>query len=116
MFIQETNFLLPQKKPSIFKKTQEEIKTNISKNLPVPKPRPEKKDQTKPKNLEKVIDKKPDKTIQIKRRRKRQNNYIIIYFYPKKKPITYKVSSKEVATSKVLNKKDFEKAKETINL
>ena len=110
----ETNFLLPQKKPSIFKKTQEEIKTNISKNLPVPKPRPEKKDQTKPKNLEKVIDKKPDKTIQIKKEKEKDKTIISSFIYPKKKPITYKVSSKEVATSKVLNKKDFEKAKETI--
>ena len=31
------------------------------------------------------------------------------FVFPKKKPITYKVSSKEVASSKVLNKKDFEK-------
>ena len=110
----ETNFLLPQKKPSIFKKTQEEIKTNISKNLPVPKPRPEKKDQTKPKNLEKIIDKKPDKSIQIKEEKEKDKTIISSFIYPKKKPITYKVSSKEVATSKVLNKKDFEKAKETI--
>ena len=35
--------------------------------------------------------------------------------YPKKKPITYKVSSKEVKSSKVLSKKDFERAKETID-
>ena len=110
----ETNFLLPQKKPSIFKKTQEEIKTNISKNLPVPKPRPEKKDQTKPKNLEKVINKKPDKTIQINEEKGKDKTIISSFIYPQKKPITYKVSSKEVATSKVLNKKDFEKAKETI--
>ena len=36
------------------------------------------------------------------------------FVYPKKKPITYKVSSKEVETSKILNKKDFARAKETI--
>ena len=35
--------------------------------------------------------------------------------YPRKKPITYKVSSKEVKSSKVLNKKDFDRAKETID-
>ena len=32
----ETNFLLPQKKPSIFKKTQKEIQIDINKNLPIP--------------------------------------------------------------------------------
>ena len=35
----ETNFLLPQKKPSIFKKTQKQIQIDINKNLPIPKPR-----------------------------------------------------------------------------
>ena len=34
----ESKFLLPQKKPSIFKETEKEIKKNIIKNLPVPKP------------------------------------------------------------------------------
>ena len=38
------------------------------------------------------------------------------FIYPQKKPVTYKVSKKrEKKSSKVLNKKDFEKAKETIN-
>ena len=37
------------------------------------------------------------------------------FLYPRKKPIRYKVSSKEVKSSKVLNKKDFERAKETID-
>ena len=34
--------------------------------------------------------------------------------YPKKKPVTYKISSKKVQKSTILNQKDFEKAKETI--
>ena len=37
----ETIFLLPKQKPSIFKKSQQNIQANISKNLPVPKPRQE---------------------------------------------------------------------------
>ena len=40
----ETDFLLPQNKPSIFKKTQKEIQQDISKNLLVPKPRLEQKE------------------------------------------------------------------------
>ena len=34
----ENNFLLPQKKPSIFKKSEKQINEVISKNLPIPKP------------------------------------------------------------------------------
>ena len=32
----ETDFLLPQKKPSIFKKSEKQINEVISKNLPIP--------------------------------------------------------------------------------
>ena len=39
----ETNFLLPQKKPSIFKKSKKQIQIDINKNLPIPKPRLDKK-------------------------------------------------------------------------
>ena len=39
----ETNFLLPQKKPSIFKYTEKQVQETINKNLPVPKPLLEKK-------------------------------------------------------------------------
>ena len=35
----ENNFLLPQKKPSIFKKSEKQINEVISKNLPIPKPK-----------------------------------------------------------------------------
>ena len=94
----ETNFLFPQKKPSIFKKNQKQLQENISKNLPVPKPRLEKKDDVKP----------PQKIL------KNQGKLSSLFVFPRKKPITYKVSSKEIEKSKILNKKDFEKAKETI--
>ena len=104
----ENNFLLPQKKPSIFKKSEKQINEVISKNLPTPKPRIENK------NTEKSAQ-KIEKTIVEKQVTKSTEKIISSAFvFPKKKPITYKVSSKEVASSKVLNKKDFEKAKETI--
>ena len=43
----ETDFLLPQKKPSIFKKSEKQIQESINKNLPAPKPLLEKKDEPK---------------------------------------------------------------------
>ena len=106
----ETNFLLPQKKPSIFKKTQKEIQIDINKNLPIPKPRLDEKKEVKIEKkkeaepLSKKVDEKKEKTSKI----------LSYFIYPKKKPITYKVSSKEIESSKVLNKKDFVRAKETI--
>ena len=43
----ETDFLLPQKKPSIFKKTENQVQKSINKDLPVPKPLLEKKGEIK---------------------------------------------------------------------
>ena len=104
----ENNFLLPQKKPSIFKKSEKQINEVISKNLPIPKPRIENKNSEK--NAQKI-----EKTTVEKQVTKSTEKIISsVFIFPKKKPITYKISSKEVASSKVLNKKDFEKAKETI--
>ena len=42
------------------------------------------------------------------------NQIINFFLLPQKKPIAYKVQSKEIEKSSVLNQKDFEKAKETI--
>ncbi len=100
----ETEFLFPQKKPSIFKKTKEQIQENISQNLPVPKP----------KIKEKIPEVNKEKKLTEKKNETQVKVVITDFIYPKKKPITYKVSSKEIQTSKVLNKKDFEKAKEVI--
>ncbi len=106
----ETNFLLPQKKPSIFKKSKKQIQIDINKNLPIPKPRLDKKKEAKIEKkketdpLSKKVDEKKGGTSKI----------LSSFIYPKRKPITYKVSSKEIESSKVLNKKDFVRAKETI--
>ena len=108
----ETDFLLPQKKPSIFKKTNKELQSSINKNLPVPKPRLEKKD-------EKITKKAEEKKSSLSQTKDKEIKDTIIkssdtFIFPQKKPVTYKVSSKEIDTSKVLNRKDFERAKETI--
>ena len=41
----DADFLLPEKKPSIFKKTEKQIQDSVSKNLPVPKPKLNKQDK-----------------------------------------------------------------------
>ena len=104
----ETNFLLPQKKPSIFKKTEKQVQEIINKNIPVPKPKLEIKDTKKTKTEE------VNKETKISEKDLNDKKVSYSFLYPKKKPVTYKVSKKEIASSKVLNKKDFEKAKETI--
>jgi len=101
----ESSFLFPKEKPSIFKKSEKTLKETFNNNLPVPKPRAQEKTQKKisePKQ-EKIVKEKAEKKIKASS-----------FVYPQKKPITYKISSKEIETSKILNKKDFQKAKETI--
>ncbi len=100
----ESKFLLPQKKPSIFKETEKEIKKNIIKNLPVPKPILPKEPKTSQESVKK------EKVETTKKKKTTSATFI----FPKKKPVTYKVTTKEVEVSKVLNKKDFARAKETI--
>ena len=60
----ETDFLLPQKKPSIFKKSEKQIQESINKNLPAPKPLLEKKGETKQTVVEQK--KEPSKKKEIK--------------------------------------------------
>ena len=109
----DTGFLFPKQKPSIFKKVEKQVKESINKNLPVPKPLLEKKDEIKTNITEKKIELSTKK--EIKKEINEKINVSSSFIYPQKKPITYKVSTKEVQSSKVLNKKDFEKAKETIS-
>ena len=59
----ETDFLLPQKKPSIFKKSEKQIQESINKNLPVPKPLMEKKVESKPAVVEQKKDSSKKKEI-----------------------------------------------------
>ena len=107
----ETDFLLPKQKPSIFKNFQKKIDNKTSANLPVAKPKIK---ENKPNNdtdtkKEKVkIEEKSDQVTKDKKIK------VAKFIYPQKKPITYKISSKEEKTSTILNQKDFEKAKETI--
>ena len=113
----ENQFIFPKKKPSVFKKIEKNIGLESVENLPQRKPTiqvgSQKKTETKiiPGNKKKIKKKaKLDSTkseLDI-------NKHIISFLLPQKKPITYRVQSKEINKSTVLNQKDFEKAKETI--
>ena len=106
----EDQFLFPKKKPSVFKKIQRNIGSENWKNLPQKKPivRTETKqsDTVKVKPVEK---RETDFKKEVKNIKK-----IDVFLLPQKKPITYKVQSKSIEKSTILNQKDFEKAKETI--
>ena len=62
----ETNFLLPQKKPSIFKINEKQIQKNIDKNLTMPKPTLKKKEVPETKKTDKIKVEKTDKKKDIK--------------------------------------------------
>ena len=103
----DDGFVLPLKKPSIFKNIEKNISLKKSDDLPQKKPilkssESEKKSIKEKKEVKKLVTKKEELKINIS------------FLYPKKKPITYKEASKEVEKSSILNAKDFAKAKETI--
>ena len=109
-------FLFPKKKPSIFKKIENKIGQNYSKDLPQRKPitqadKPQEKITLKEETSDKK--KKIEENIVTKKKQKivKQKNKFI---FPQKKPSIYKASTKERDKSTILSKKDFDKAKETI--
>ena len=101
-------FIFPKKKPSIFKKIDNNIDAINRNNLPQKKPiiKTNKDDDKKIVNTVKKIDQKSKDKITIK--------IPTGFIFPKKKPITYKVKLKDIEKSVILNQKDFSKAKETI--
>ena len=105
----ENQFLFPKKKPSVFKKIENNA---VSKNLPQRKPILRVVDQEEKKIEKKNIKSQIKSPIKKQITKSTENN--IVFLLPQKKPITYKVKSKKVESSSVLNQKDFEKAKETI--
>ncbi len=107
----ENQFIFPKSKPSIFKKIEKNEASESLNNLPSKKP------IIIDKSVKKEVIKKDTKKKETKEnanQAKKQND-IITFTYPKKKPITYKVSKKKIKKSTILKEKDFERAKETIN-
>ncbi len=105
----ENEFILPVKKPSIFKKV--DTTKNIDINLPQKKPISKSNQSSKTTIKKEPVEKEDPKTAVEEKELKQIVN---IFVFPKKKPVTYKVTTKEVAKSTILNDKDFSKAKETI--
>mgnify|MGYP001159588011 FL=1 len=110
----DSNFVLPVKKPSIFKELKTSSDSKINDNLPQKKPVI--KSSIDEKKI--VKEKKEINTIVKKETLQKEKNEIVKidsgFVFPKKKPITYKSLSKASKSSTILNSKDFEKAKETM--
>ena len=105
----ENILILPKEKPSVFKNIDKKV---IEKNKTLI---PQKKPGSEPKlNVEKNVKKTIEKIEAVKDIKKKN---ISIFILPKSKPLTYKVvkKEKEKEKSKILSKKDFEKAKEVIS-
>ena len=103
----ENEFILPVKKPSIFKKIEKNI--NLKSTTSLPKKKPILQSTTIEQNIQK--EKKETKEKIAQKKIVRINTE---FLYPKKKPTTYKTISKEAKKSTILNSKDFSNAKETM--
>ena len=104
----ENEFIFPVKKPSIFKQIEKNIKLKTTTNLPQKKPILQ--SDTSEQNI--IKEKK-----EIKKKITPEKELVKVntdFLYPKKKPVTYKTTSKEAKKSTILNSKDFAKAKETM--
>ena len=103
---EETRFLLPKNKPSVFKKID-----NIKKNTGVITPSKKPEIFEKKSTIEKVA-KEKEKTIVKDNVIKKQlkTKQVSTFLVPKKKPKSYKVVS-SAKRSKYLNQKDFDRAK-----
>jgi soluble lytic murein transglycosylase len=107
----DDQFLFPQEKPSIFKKIENNEGKVFSSNLPQKKP------------LSEPLDNKKEDISQKKEKSKKEKNVVqkveIIkkkssFIFPQKKPSVYKSKTTTAEKSKILNQKDFDRAKETI--
>ncbi|MDC2987299.1 lytic transglycosylase domain-containing protein [Candidatus Pelagibacter bacterium] len=98
-------FLFPKEKPSIFKKIKKDGGENFSSNLPQKKPLTNEKKETEVKVKKEVKDVKKEVQSVSKK-----DSFV----FPEKKPSIYKSKTVTTEKSSILNQKDFERAKETI--
>ena len=110
--IAEEKFILPVEKPSIFKNIKKKINEKEESALPQKKPILKVKEKIKIINEKNDQDKK-DTEKKVKNEDKTKISKLV-FIFPKKKPVTYKVTSKTTEKSTILNDKDFSRAKETI--
>ena len=106
----ESQFLFPKKKPSIFKKTDNNENIDFPNNLPQRKPVVQKDENIEKEKIVKQKEVKEKKEIKKKEIIKQKSSFI----FPQKKPPIYKASTQEIEKSTILNQKDFARAKETI--
>ncbi len=105
----EEKFLFPKEKPSIFKKLKVKDNQKYSINLPQKKP-------VKEKDIQRKVDISENKTEE-KKGIKETTKIVkpkILFIFPQKKPAIYKSSTNTADKSTILNQKDFDRAKETI--
>ena len=125
-YAQSNDFIIPKKKPSIFKKIDEK-KNNTKLILPSNKPIIDSKPKTSTnyftmpakKPIKEQVKKEESvvKNIPIKENNVEVNKISLEKFiYPKKKPSSYKSIVSTSETSKILSKKDYKRAKEVFNL
>jgi hypothetical protein len=109
--IQKRNSYYLKKKPSIFKKINKDQVKSFSTNLPQKKPlinqKVEQKKEVVQKKEEVIKEKKEVKKIEVI---KKKSTFVL----PQKKPSIYKSKTKTAEKSSILNQKDFDRAKETI--
>ena len=113
----EDRFLFPKKKPSVFKKIETNRESVNHKNLPQKKPIIKSEDQDNKEFKKKKVENNKIETVKkepIIKKEIKSDQKKVFFILPEKKPITYKVKSKEIKKSTILNSKDFDKAKETI--
>ena len=107
----ENQFLFPKEKPSIFKKITKNEDQNFSSNLPQKKPLISPKEEAKKEIIEKkapdIKEKKEAKKIEPVKKKS-------TFIFPQKKPSIYKSKTVTTEKSSILNQKDFDRAKETI--
>ena len=107
----EEQFLFPKEKPSIFKKIDKNVVQDTSGTLPQKKPLIEqnntKKDDIVKKKELGIKTQKDEKKVEIVQKKSS-------FIFPQKKPSIYKASAKTVEKSAILNQKDFDRAKVTI--
>ena len=98
-------FLFPKEKPSIFKKIKKDEGQNFSNNLPQKKPLPNQTNEPDVKVKKEIKDIKKEVQAISKK-----DSFV----FPEKKPSIYRSKTITAEKSTILNQKDFERAKETI--
>ena len=98
-------FLFPKEKPSIFKDIKKDEGQNFSNNLPQKKPLPNETNKPDVKVKKEIKDIKKEVQAISKK-----DSFV----FPEKKPSIYRSKTITAEKSSILNQKDFERAKETI--